>query len=367
MISARFTYDGGHSSHRYNGFHMSIASLLGAGASVSQTMGNGWSALMVAAAQNHPEALEALLSAPADPEKPDAPGCDPDYRRPANGFSALMASSTSSPRATCASVLLQHGASVDLADDTGMTAMMFAAGHGHVDVVTCLLQAGANASRTRPGGTNALMDAAAGGHEDLVQVLVKAKAPVEARDDQGMTSLMHASASGNDAAMLPLLQAGAKVSRKDDAGRTALMHAANLEAAVRLLSNGAEPVNIPEVLMDDVLALHPELLPAGARRRSQARPASAPARSALPLSSDAVVSEASPASPGRTNGPTPQIGGKPLGSGAVAPGPQLAGARAGGRGRAGRAGGRGVRGGKSFSSLPLSEVQPKMASPLNLP
>lgn len=214
----------------YNGFDEMVATLLELGATADAPMSNGWNALMVASAQGHPRVVARLCEANADS----------DYCRPSNHFSALMAAVSAPHGATCANILLQHGATVDLQDKHGCTALMHAAYHGHSEAVQVLLQSLASVNAARTGGTTALIDAAAGGHEAAIQLLVDAKADADVADGYGFTALMHAAKAGHDAAMLPLLRATRAINRKDKSGQSALDHAASPAAIARLLQVGAE-------------------------------------------------------------------------------------------------------------------------------
>jgi ankyrin repeat protein len=214
----------------YNGFDDVLTCLLDAKASADTCMTNGWSALMIAAAQSHASTVGTLCEA----------GAAVDYGRPLNGFSALMAAASTPFDATCANILLQHRASVDLMDKERCTALMYAAYHGHTEALEVLLQAEADAKAVRLGGTSALMDAAAGGHEDVVASLLLAKANVDAADAHGLSALMHAARAGHDSVMVPMVQAKASLNMKDKEGKTALAHAVTAEVADRLILAGAD-------------------------------------------------------------------------------------------------------------------------------
>ena len=98
-----------------------------------------------------------------------------------------------------ASVLLQHGATVDIEDKvTGKTALIKAAYVGHAQVAQMLLQRGANKNSASQGYT-ALAFATSFNHESVVSVLLEALADPNVQDEFGITPLIHAAARGHSA------------------------------------------------------------------------------------------------------------------------------------------------------------------------
>ena len=72
--------------------------------------------------------------------------------------------------------LLERGASVDLQNSFGRTALMDAAFYGHLSVLPLLLQYSANPDLQSNKGSTAVMLAAGKGHEPCVKALLRAKA-----------------------------------------------------------------------------------------------------------------------------------------------------------------------------------------------
>jgi len=73
----------------------------------------------------------------------------------------------------CVQLLLAAGASADVIDDRGQTALMWASVKGNVEAVELLLKANVERDRSLSTGFNALFFAARGGYEDVVQILLK--------------------------------------------------------------------------------------------------------------------------------------------------------------------------------------------------
>ena len=96
--------------------------------------------------------------------------------------------------------LLKRGASVDLPTAFGITALMGAAGYGHLSIVRILLQNMANPNlQSNVDGGTALMAAAHQGHEACVKALLRAKANTELLDEGGCTALQRAELKGHTA------------------------------------------------------------------------------------------------------------------------------------------------------------------------
>ena len=82
--------------------------------------------------------------------------------------------------------LIIRKANINVGDQSGRTALMYARGIGVVEI---LLDAGAFVNDKDIKGTTALQWATAVSDADVVQALIKAGANVNARDDKGMSAL----------------------------------------------------------------------------------------------------------------------------------------------------------------------------------
>ena len=98
--------------------------------------------------------------------------------------------------------LLKRGASVDLQNDLGTTALMAATFYGHTSTVLLLLQHTANPNLQNIAGITALMIAALEGQPQeacIMEALLRAEANTELLDKRGRTALERALRKGHTA------------------------------------------------------------------------------------------------------------------------------------------------------------------------
>jgi ankyrin repeat protein len=140
--------------------------------------------------------------------------------------------------------LLTAGADVNARNNTGGTALMYAALSGDAPTVRLLLQKGAEVNAAATNGWTALMIASVGDYESVVQALVEAGADVNQVDVYGWTPLMRAIYEGRASAAKALLAVPAlKVNAQNEYGATALHYAAaagNAALVRLLLKRGAD-------------------------------------------------------------------------------------------------------------------------------
>jgi len=130
-------------------------------ASRDSASGEGWTPLMIAAAEGHAETVSALVDGGADVNATNRLGRTALMFASSYGFAAIVQN------------LLGHRADPNIVpkDSTGWTALIAAAHNGHGEVVTLLLGHGADASIRDKQGKTALAWAEAQGHSEMAQAL----------------------------------------------------------------------------------------------------------------------------------------------------------------------------------------------------
>ncbi|MFA1751141.1 ankyrin repeat domain-containing protein [Xanthomonas campestris] len=207
---------------------------------------HGMTALHLATALGREASLKLLVKQGASPEARAADGQTPlgvalsigrrdladwlDWRiwslprrtlREADVPAAAMTGDTDAVRR-----LIDLGLPVDAVDAQGCTALLRAAGSGHLAVVTHLLGRGADPQRAANSGATPLSAAVSMRQTEIVAALLAAGAQIEHRLPGGVTVLMLACALGLPDIVARLLAAGAEVHANDDQGLAALHCAA---------------------------------------------------------------------------------------------------------------------------------------------
>ena len=113
-----------------------------------------------------------------------------------HGGTALMFASDKG-HTDIARLLIEGGANKDIQDRTGTTALMFASLQGHVATVRLLLEAGANKDMQTQRGTTALMSASYRGHADISRILLDSGANVDLQNSWRHTALEIANRRGH--------------------------------------------------------------------------------------------------------------------------------------------------------------------------
>jgi ankyrin repeat protein len=235
--------------------------LLQRGADVTATSADGMTALHWAAQQDDPTLAVALIAAGADLNARTRYGVTPLALAAENGSAPML------------DALLGRGADLTVASPEGTTPLMIAARVGRVDALDALLRHGAAAgvnAREQWKGQSALMWAAGEGHVAVISTLIERGADISARSKAGFTPLLFAVRNGHIAAVRHLLTLGAdandKVEPAPPAARPANASAprrpagagdpptsalgmavinADYDLAVALLEGGADP-NVPD-------------------------------------------------------------------------------------------------------------------------
>lgn len=220
--------------------------LLECGANAETRDSRGMTALHLAAALGREAALKCLLAHGASPEVRAADGQTPlgvalssgrrdladwlDWRvwtLPRRALvDADLPAAAMSGDADAVRRLLDLGLPLDAVDAQGCTALLRAAGGGHVAVIDLLLARGADLNLAAHSGATPLSAAVSMRQLDIVGTLLAAGAPIERKLPGGATVLMLASALGMPDIAARLLAAGADVHAGDAQGLSPLHCAA---------------------------------------------------------------------------------------------------------------------------------------------
>ncbi|KAK3298588.1 ankyrin repeat-containing domain protein [Chaetomium fimeti] len=126
---------------------------------------------------------------------------------------------------------------------SGRAPLSYAAGRGHIDMVTLLLEKGADISHRNIHGQTPLSHAVGGGHPDMITLLLKEGADIEQGDKNDRAPLSHAAEKGHLDMVTLLLKEGADANQRDRHGRTPILYAAEkgqLGMVALLLKEGAD-------------------------------------------------------------------------------------------------------------------------------
>jgi ankyrin repeat protein len=123
-----------------------------------------------------------------------------------------------------AKLLIENGADINKRNECGITPIMEAARHGHINIVDLLLTRGAY---TKVGIQHTALECAAiGNHLEIIKLLILSGVGVDEEHKDGVTIAMKAASEGNLELMQLLLELGADISKVNKLGHTALSLAA---------------------------------------------------------------------------------------------------------------------------------------------
>ncbi len=249
----------------YNGHSKVVELLLAAeGVDVNMQDKNGITALMLAIHKGHTDTVRMLLAAQVRERLSRLSGTLPDSREPLQtintqenrGFTALMFACYNGHPEMAKMLLAADGIGVNIQDNSGMNALMRASYNGHTEVVELLLAAkGVDVNMQNRNGSTALMFACFSGHVEIARMLLASgRASPDYREPSidpnkqnknGETALMLASYNGHSKVVELLLTAeGVDVNLQDKEDNTALMCACfngHVEIARMLLAFKRRP------------------------------------------------------------------------------------------------------------------------------
>jgi ankyrin repeat protein len=145
-----------------------------------------------------------------------------------DGFArdALLLAASDGKSLAIVKLLRARGLPIDAPDVRGIAALGYAAGNGHVELVSYLLEHGAKVDRKDVQQMTPLVHAVLGGSKESVARLIEAGADVNSRDQFHDTPLIAACNKGVDEIAKLLVEKGADPSLLDQEGRTARQRAA---------------------------------------------------------------------------------------------------------------------------------------------
>ena len=130
--------------------------------------------------------------------------------------------------AEAVTALVDGGAPLEARCEYGnMTALHWATGQDHVDVMELLLNAGAETEARDGGGRTALHFAAARGHVGGIRALIEANASLDTLSARNVTALQMAAEHGFADAARTLAGGGANLEAQEDETKLAALHAAS--------------------------------------------------------------------------------------------------------------------------------------------
>lgn len=195
-----------------------VQELIGRGAQLNIAGKRGLTALARAAENGHLDTVKELVANDAEVGLRDG-----------NGRTVLFISACCGQLDIFRELVSVPGVHVDDVDTGGMTALMWAAWNGHVDLCLELLDRGADVNIQASGGNTALNyavrlnDVEKG--EELVSFFLVRGSVVNSKDMYENTPLTEAAYRGRLAALRILLDAGADSNNKSYTGKTALIEA----------------------------------------------------------------------------------------------------------------------------------------------
>ena len=232
----------------------------------------GWTALLEAiilsdGGERHQQIVQILVDHGANITIPDHDGVSPLEHARARGFreieQILLAAQQSrglqlihaAEQGDLESVqfLLGQGASVEVQDENGRTALIAAAYQNNLPIAELLIRVGADVNRQDNTKQSAYLISTSEGYLELLKLTLHAGADVHGTDSYNGTGLIRAADRGHVEIIQELLKTGIKIDHINNLGWTALLEAIILgdggprhTEVVRLLVEAGANVNLPD-------------------------------------------------------------------------------------------------------------------------
>ena len=203
---------------------------------------------MLASANGHHQVVELLLSK------------DPDINIQNNdGVTALIFASDNGHHQVV-ELLLSKDPDINIQNNNGVTALMFASANEHHQVVELLLSKDPDINIQNNYGWTALMFGSRYGHHQVVILLLSKYPDINIQDNNGETALTFASVNGHHQVVKLLLSNDPDINIQNNAGWTALMFASanGHHQVVEILLNKDTNINIQseecDISMEDIIS-----------------------------------------------------------------------------------------------------------------
>ena len=232
----------------------------------------GWTALLEAiilsdGGERHQQIVQLLVDHGANINIPDKNGVTPLEHARARGFRVIEQILLAAEQARGEQViraaeqgdtesvtkLLAQGASVEMQDENGRTALIIAAYQNNLPIANVLIQMGADVNKQDNTQQSAYLIATSEGYLELLKVTLQAGADVHSKDSYNGTGLIRAADRGHVEIIQELLKTDIEIDHINNLGWTALLEAIILgdggprhTEVVRLLVEAGADVNLAD-------------------------------------------------------------------------------------------------------------------------
>jgi ankyrin repeat protein len=169
---------------------------------------DGCTPAYVACQNGHTECLSLLINHGAELDKADDEGATPAFVACQNGHTE------------CLSLLIDHGAQLDKADNTGFTPAYSACENGRTECLSLLINHGAQLDKADDEGATPAYIACEYGHTSCLSLLIDHGAQLDKAQNQGVTPAYIACQNGHTSCLSLLINHGAQLDKAQNQGVT---------------------------------------------------------------------------------------------------------------------------------------------------